>query len=272
LPLIGIIAVVVVVVAIGAMIVVKLAGGGAATAMGDNQPVPPTVITAVTQAPAAAFDTVGKGSLSPQPVTLPGPPLKSSGGKPEVLYIGSEYCPYCAAQRWPMIVALSRFGQWSGLELMTSSSSDTFPSTNTFTFVHATFTSQYLSLSSVELQTNKLQGQSYAPLQTMTPEQSQLMTKFNAPPYVPADAAGTIPFLDVANRFVVSGTLFSPALLQTKNWQVIAGALGQPSSDEAKAIIGAANFLTAEFCAVDGNQPAAVCSSSAVQQFHIPAS
>src|SRR5215471_17073708 len=38
-----------------------------------------------------------------------GAPL-TSGGKPEMLYIGAEYCPYCAAMRWSMAVALSRFG------------------------------------------------------------------------------------------------------------------------------------------------------------------
>ena len=44
-----------------------------------------------------------------------GSPL-SSGGKPEVLYVGTEFCPYCAAESWSLIVALSRFGQFSGLQ------------------------------------------------------------------------------------------------------------------------------------------------------------
>ena len=48
------------------------------------------------------------------PTTITGAPL-TSGGKPEMLYIGAEYCPYCAAERWAMIVALSRFGTFSGL-------------------------------------------------------------------------------------------------------------------------------------------------------------
>ncbi|MGH3290263.1 MAG: DUF929 family protein, partial [Trebonia sp.] len=43
-----------------------------------------------------------------------GPPL-TRGGKPEVLYVGAEYCPYCAMENWPLIVALSRFGQFTGL-------------------------------------------------------------------------------------------------------------------------------------------------------------
>jgi hypothetical protein len=29
-------------------------------------------------------------------------------GKPEMLYIGAEFCLYCAELRWPLAVALSR--------------------------------------------------------------------------------------------------------------------------------------------------------------------
>jgi hypothetical protein len=36
-----------------------------------------------------------------------GPHLTSSG-KPEILYVATEYCPYCAVENWPLIVALSR--------------------------------------------------------------------------------------------------------------------------------------------------------------------
>ena len=36
--------------------------------------------------------------------------------------MGAEYCPYCAAQRWAMIVALSRFGTFSGLTTVHSAS------------------------------------------------------------------------------------------------------------------------------------------------------
>jgi hypothetical protein len=32
-----------------------------------------------------------------------------------MLYIGAEYCPYCAAERWPLVMALSKFGTFSNL-------------------------------------------------------------------------------------------------------------------------------------------------------------
>ena len=43
-----------------------------------------------------------------------GSPLTAKG-RPEVLCVGTEYCPYCAAQSWALIVALSRFGMFTGL-------------------------------------------------------------------------------------------------------------------------------------------------------------
>ena len=61
-----------------------------------------------------------------------------------ILFVGAEFCPYCAAQRWPLIIALSRFGTFSGLQTTTSSSSIEYPNTITFTFRSATFTSQYI--------------------------------------------------------------------------------------------------------------------------------
>src|SRR5262250_635737 len=62
-----------------------------------------------------------------------GTPL-TANGKPEMLYMGAEYCPYCAAERWAMIQALSRFGTFSGLSTVHSSTTDTPTNISTFTF------------------------------------------------------------------------------------------------------------------------------------------
>ena len=51
-----------------------------------------------------------------------------AAGKPEILYIGAEYCPYCATERWPLAVALSRFGTFTGLRGIHSSATDVYPS------------------------------------------------------------------------------------------------------------------------------------------------
>ncbi len=39
--------------------------------------------------------------------------------------MGAEYCPFCAAQRWAMVNAFSRFGTFTGLTTTHSSSTDT---------------------------------------------------------------------------------------------------------------------------------------------------
>ena len=70
----------------------------------------------ITGVPASALATVGKGSVlqfNPAPIIKVTGPALTSNGKPEMLYIGAEYCPYCAAMRWSMAVALSRFGTLS---------------------------------------------------------------------------------------------------------------------------------------------------------------
>lgn len=262
----------VVVVVVLALIGVKLASNGGGAAAADNQPVPAAVLSQLEQIPAATFNAVGRGTAGIQPVALPGPTLQS-GGKPELLYIGAEYCPYCAAQRWSMVVALSRFGHFNGLQLMTSSAQDVYPSTPTFTFVHATYTSPNLAFASAEIQSNTMgaNGQ-YPPLQTLTAQQQQLMNTFDAPPYVAQNATGTIPFLDVANHYALNGSPFTPQVLHGETWQEIAQALQQPSNADAQAIIGGANVLTATICAATGNQPAAVCTSPAVQQIHLAGS
>ena len=68
---------------------------------------PAGVAADVTSVPASTLTTVGSGTTFPQTVAqAAGPPL-TSAAKPEVLYIGAGYCPYCATERWPLAVALS---------------------------------------------------------------------------------------------------------------------------------------------------------------------
>ena len=61
---------------------------------------------------------MGLGSVlkyNPSPIRAIKDTALTSNGKPEILYIGAEFCPYCAAERWAIAVALSRFGTLSPL-------------------------------------------------------------------------------------------------------------------------------------------------------------
>jgi hypothetical protein len=219
-----------------------------------------SVVSDTTGVPASTLNAVGAGSgVTGLPTTISGPAL-TSGGKPEVLYVGAEYCPYCAAERWAMVVALSRFGTFSNLSTVHSGSNDVYKNTPTWTFYHSTYTSKYVTFEPVETLTNIPQGNSYTALQTPTSQQQALLSKYDAPPYVAQGNQGAIPFVDFGNKYMISGASYSPQLLAGKSWSQIASALKDPSSPIAKAVDGTANYLTAAICKLTNNQPATACT------------
>jgi hypothetical protein len=221
-----------------------------------------TVVKNTTSVPASTLAAVGAGSVTTPPSALAnGTPL-TSGGKPEMLYIGAEYCPYCAFERWGMVVALSRFGTFKGLSTTHSSSTDQYPNTPTWTFYKSSYTSKYLVFSSVEETTNQLasNGQGYTPLQTPTSAQQALLAKYDAPPYVPSADKGAIPFVYIGGKYLINGASAAPSVLTGKTWASIASSLKDPNNDVAKAVNGTANFITAAICKTTSNQPSNVCT------------
>ena len=259
--------VVVVLAIVVAFIVIKLNTSPAT----DNSPNGPTgaalasVVTNVTSVPASALDTVGdgSGSVTAKPTSISGTAL-TANGKPEVLYMGAEYCPYCAAERWAMIVALSRFGTFSGLATVHSAAAngagnaEPYPNTPTWTFVHATYTSQYLTFSTVEEQTNipDTSTGTYTLLQTPTKAQQALVTKYDS------SSGGAIPFVDFGNKYLISGASYNPGVLAGLSWATIGADLSNPNSAVAKAVDGTANYITAAICQLTGNQPASACTAT----------
>lgn len=210
------------------------------------------VVASITSLSASELDSVGTGSANNLIKRVSGPALTGPNGHPEVFYLGAEYCPYCAAERWPMIIALSRFGTFSGIKTTSSSSSDIYPNTPTFTFHGTTYTSQYVDFVSVET-TDRDRN----PLESPTSAQQALVNQY--------DSSGSIPFVDFGNRYAFSGAMYLPDVLGGMSWQAVADSLAQPGSPQAKAILGSANLITAAVCRLTADQPAPVCSSAAVQ-------
>ena len=266
-----------------ALVLVKLNSGGGTAAASSNGPTG-TALTALTKqvtgVPTSVTDQVADGGINkalfvstPNATavssassqlgsyfaTVSGTPL-TSGGKPEVLYMGAEYCPFCAAQRWSMVNALSRFGTFTGLTTTHSSSTDSDPNTPTWTFYKSTYKSDYITFTSVEETTNERQGNSsstsvpYVTLQTPTSAQQALGQAY--------DPGGSIPFIDLGNKYVQVGNLapLDPALLAGKTWAQVGTAMNDPSSAIGKAIIGNANYMTAGICKLTNNQPASACT------------
>jgi len=266
-----------------ALVLVKLNSGGGTAAASSNGPTG-TALTALTKqvtgVPSSVTDQVADGGVNKSLfvstpnatavssassqlgsyfATVSGSPL-TSGGKPEVLYIGAEYCPFCAAQRWSMVNALSRFGTFTGLTTTHSSSTDSDPNTPTWTFYKSTYKSDYITFTSVEETSNERQGNSsstsvpYVTLQTPTSAQQALGQAY--------DPGGSIPFIDLGNKYVQVGNLapLDPAHFAGKTWAQVGTAMNDPSSALGKAIIGNANYMTAGICKLTNNQPASACT------------
>jgi uncharacterized protein DUF929 len=236
---------------VAALLLSIVATAGNSSSEPARSPAPSGVVDKVTSIPAAVFNTVGSGAVNTMPKKFDAPALTESG-KPLVLYIGAEYCPFCAAERWPTVIALSRFGSFANLQLTKSSSDDVFANTNTFSFHGATYQSKYITFQALELQTRT--GQ---PLDTPTTEQARIYETYDAPPYT--SKAGTIPFIDLGGRYLVGNASYDPNVLAGKSADQIANALADPRTDTSQAVVGAANTLTAAICTLTKNQPANVC-------------
>jgi hypothetical protein len=212
----------------------------------------PAVVAEITAITPSELDKVGLGSATNSFKKVSGAGL-TAGGKPVVLYIGAEFCPSCAFERWALIIALSRFGKWSGVQETRSSSKDVYPNTPTFTFRAATFTSSYVVFQAVETA-----DRNKAALQSPSTAQKALYARY--------DAAATIPFVDFGNRYTVTGATYANVgILDGMSWKAIADALMQPASALAKAVLGSANLVTAAVCQLTAQKPAAVCSLASIK-------
>ncbi len=273
------IAAIAVVAVVATLVVVKIASGSNGAASSAWTAADPAALKAVTSIPASEFDSVG--------VTSPGIPVsapaKTKGqtlltttvnGKtlPVFMYVGAEYCPFCAAERWSVVAALSRFGKWSNLGNGVSSTKtgEVYPGTQTFTFQKATFSSPYVAFSGVEEFTSVWNNSLgfYEKLTKPTKIQQATWKKYDTSAFIPTlqpSQDGSIPFVSVGNQFLSSGASYSPAPLQGMTRATIAQGLSDPTSPVTQAIVATANYQSAAICAVDGNKPASVCNSAGVR-------
>jgi hypothetical protein len=198
-----------------------------------------TCSTAAAGSPSSTSGSSGD-SVPLQTVKTSGPPL-TIGGKPAIVFVSEESCPFCAAERWSLTVALSHFGTWSHLGTTTSSATDVYPDTATLSFRAAHYQSTELTLRTTELTDN-----AGRPLQAQTPLDTRLIDAFDVPPYVnSADQSGAVPFLDIANRYVLAGAQYDPQVLAGLSAAQIASQLSNPSSPVAQDIDGSAKVIIA---------------------------
>ena len=221
----------------------------------------------LTGVPESVFESVGLPTeIVTYPTKITGLPALRDTGLPELLWIGAEYCPFCASERWSMVMALSKFGTFAGLRTSYSSASDFAPDTPTLDFSHATFTSRYLVFRHYELATNRPAASStacnvngYACLQTPPDSDTELFETVGG---------GSIPFMDFGNGMQQSGAGFEdqPLVLAGLTFNQIAQDLYTAASAVAQVEDGSANYMTAAICMMTGNEPRSACSSTVVKQ------
>ena len=121
--------------------------------------------------------------------------VSKTGTKITFVYVGGEFCPYCAMERWAIVMALSHFGNFSGLGTIVSAES----SVPTYTFYSSyTYTSNVVDFEPVEVYDNVYNSntQSYGSLETPNTLQQNEMNKYGS---------GSIPFICIGGIYFRSG-------------------------------------------------------------------
>jgi hypothetical protein len=258
----AVVALVVVIVVV--FVIVKVTGKNTPKAT-NGQQAPQTVLASasvvdqVTSVPTTVADAVGLPSTSTVavPKVEKGQPPLTIDGKPGAVFIGGEFCPLCAAERWAMVMAFGKFGTFTGLKETTSSPWDSDPSTATFSFYGSSYSSNYLTFDTSEHESNDTTGLgTRTTLQPLTSLESRLWAKYDNPE--------GFPFLDIGNKYFVLAPSYDPAVLGGLDQTDIASKLKNPKDPVTVDIVGTANYLTAAICAVTGQQPASACSGTAI--------
>jgi hypothetical protein len=176
-----------------------------------------------------------------------------SAGHPLTLFVGGQFCPFCASMRWPLVKALSRFGTFTGLgQINSQRGTDGFNSIGSYDLTKASFQSDYVTLRIVEVA--DVNGN---PLQRPGADTTALLNQF--------DPQGSIPFVFVGGSYVAQ-LPYSPALLQGKSFQQILDDVNSSNPGEiGRAINAEADSITAIICKTDGAQPASVCNQPGIQ-------
>ncbi len=225
---------------VAVLVVVKLTASPAHRAARESA-APAALVRQVTTVPAATLAQMSAGQATTLQAVRTHGPLLTLGGKSAIVFVSEESCPFCAAERWALTVALSHFGTWSQLGITKSSATDVYPNTATLSFRSARYRSAELTLSTTELTDNV--GH---PLQPQTQLDASLIASYDVPPYVNSvDQSGAVPFLDIGNRFILAGAQYDPQVLAGLSAAQIAGQLSNPSSPVAQAVDGSAKVIIA---------------------------
>ncbi|GAC1471827.1 MAG: hypothetical protein PVSMB7_23940 [Chloroflexota bacterium] len=227
----------------GILAVAAVAGTVAFALRGNAASIDQSAVAAGLGAPTSDVASPPTGSFNHV-----GPPLYH-GSKPELLFIGAQYCPHCAGQRWAIVKALDQFGTFSHV----SSSSNDDGSIPTFDLHNATYSSRY-----VNFVHRDVEDREHNPLDTLSSDEQALFSQY--------DASGGIPLVLVGGYGLI-GDGYDLSLIQGKPFGTVQHALvnGATSNPLVPAINAEANSITAFICHSDGMRPHAVCDRPAIR-------
>jgi len=158
------------------------------------------------------------------------------GGKLFVFFLGAEYCPYCAAERWAIVRSLQKFGQWEGLRQTISAARDEqYLNLPTYDFTKATYTSSH-----IEFVPREIKDREFKPLQKPLKTEEKLLRKFNP--------KKEIPFLLIGGRFMQIGSGFPPKIFIGHTFRQTETELKKTESEIRKTIDEEANIISALLC------------------------
>ncbi len=173
-------------------------------------------------------------------------------GKLYVFFMGAEYCPYSAAERWAIVRALQKFGQWDGLkQTMSAARDEPFLNLPTYDFTKANYTSPH-----VEFASRETKDREFKPLQKLLKTEEKLVRKFNADK--------EIPFLLIGGRFMQVGAGFTPKIFIGHTFRQTETELKKAESEIRKTIDDEANVISALMC-VSGLPPE-VCKETGIAE------
>ena len=249
----GLGSIILVIVIVATFVLVKVGGGGSGTSSSDvsppaGTPIPAAVTSKLASIPLSTLAAAPTSGVVTSPQAISDPPLKVDG-KPDLLFVGAEFCPVCATERWAMYVALSKFGTFTPEpgRIHSAVGDGDIP---TLTFYKTTYSSPYFTFTPEETTTNQPDGDSYVPLQKLSPAQEKLWESHS----------DGFPWLDFGGKMELTSAQYNPEDLVGLSFNDIASAAGNNSTAVGADIDASANVLVRTICStLTGDQPASVC-------------
>lgn len=112
-------------------------------------------------------------------------------GKLDFLFVGGQFCPFCAMERWAVVMALQHYGNFSNLSPLVSAE-DNVP---TYDFIGATYSSNLITFEPFEVWNNVAPPNQQA-LESLPSQPQQIYNTYGT---------GAIPFICIGGSVYRSG-------------------------------------------------------------------